>query len=249
MSDTLSSEHHAPTVSPTEKKQWGPWSALWIGTLVFVVPMILVSTIAVATHWNMSDQDLQQFYMYAASIAITFVLLKMVLERRYHSTLRDLGLNHFYFRYIGYALGTLPVYLFCSIVLSTIVQHLDKNFNAGQAQNLGFNGNPHSSPFVLLAVFFSLVIIPPLVEETLFRGFLLQGMRKQFPIAIAVLFTSLIFGAAHGQLNVGIDTFTLSCFLCFLRIKTESLWPGIILHGTKNLIAFIVLYHVFYSFF
>ncbi|HEV2412184.1 MAG TPA: type II CAAX endopeptidase family protein [Candidatus Saccharimonadales bacterium] len=250
MSDTSSNHPQYPSAEPPAKKQlWGPWTALWIGFLIFVVPMFVIAEIAYLTHWNMPNQDLQQFYMYAGSIAITLILLRMVLQKRYNIGFKQLGLNHFYFRYIGYALLTLPIYFICSAALTEIVSSLYHGFNIAQQQNTGFTGSAHSSVLELTAVFVSLVIIPPLVEETLFRGFLLQGMRKRFPAVIAVILVSLIFGAAHGQLNVGIDTFTLSCFLCFLRIKTESLWPGILLHATKNFIAFIALYHLFQSFF
>jgi membrane protease YdiL (CAAX protease family) len=56
------------------------------------------------------------------------------------------------------------------------------------------------------------------------------------------VFTSAIFGFAHGQWNVGVDTFALSLALCYLAYKTNSLWPSVLLHSLKNLIAFILVF-------
>jgi membrane protease YdiL (CAAX protease family) len=39
-----------------------------------------------------------------------------------------------------------------------------------------------------------------------------------------------------------LDTFTLSLVLCYLRQKTDSLWPGIMLHALKNGLAFMSLF-------
>ena len=50
-------------------------------------------------------------------------------------------------------------------------------------------------------------------------------------------------GGAAGPLWIGfIDTFILSLVLCYLRVKTGSLWAGITLHALKNGIAFVALF-------
>jgi membrane protease YdiL (CAAX protease family) len=97
------------------------------------------------------------------------------------------------------------------------------------------------------------VVLPPVVEETVFRGFLFTGIRNRLKPVAAALITSLLFAVPHllesGQSGsllwvAGIDTFTLSLVLCYLRHKTDSLWPGIFLHALKNGIAFVALYVV-----
>jgi membrane protease YdiL (CAAX protease family) len=132
------------------------------------------------------------------------------------------------------------------ITAGIIVNALSPNLT-NQKQDVGFN-NIHSSLEHVLA-FISLVIIPPLGEETLVRGYLYSGLRKVWRFWPALLVTSLVFGAAHLQLGGGtplvwaaaIDTFLLSIVLVFLREKTGAIYAGILVHMLNNLIAFFVI--------
>lgn len=48
-----------------------------------------------------------------------------------------------------------------------------------------------------LAVFTVTGILAPLLEETVFRGFLLASLTKWLPTPVAVLISSAAFGACH----------------------------------------------------
>lgn len=129
------------------------------------------------------------------------------------------------------------------IVAGVIVNLISPNINNEQ-QNLGFT-NINNGTENLLA-FISLVILPPLGEETLVRGYLYSGLRQAWRFWPAVLVTSLIFGAAHLEFGSGgplvwaaaIDTFMLSIVLCFLRERTGAIYAGMMVHMLNNLIAF-----------
>jgi hypothetical protein len=92
------------------------------------------------------------------------------------------------------------------------------------------------------------VIIAPIAEEVLFRGYLLGKLKKSVPIWLAILITSLLFGAFHlvnsgnYSWNLAIDTFALSIVLCSLRVLTGSIWASILLHMVKNGIAFYLFF-------
>jgi hypothetical protein len=58
----------------------------------------------------------------------------------------------------------------------------------------------------------------------------------------AIIITSLLFGAVHGQWNVAIDVFVLSLVLCSLREVTGNIWAGVLLHMLKNGLAFYLLF-------
>jgi len=119
--------------------------------------------------------------------------------------------------------------------------------NTEQAQQLGFN---NAKGPVLILVFVSLVILPPIAEEIIFRGFLFKGLRKRLVYVKAALITSLLFGVAHlefgngGPLNwaAAIDTFTLSMILTYATERYKSIWPAMIAHSLKNAIAFVLLF-------
>ncbi len=116
-----------------------------------------------------------------------------------------------------------------------------------QKQDIGFNNIRSGAENIM--TFLSLVILPPLGEEILVRGYLYSGLRKVWKFWPALITTSLFFGVAHLQLGngtplvwaAGIDTFLLSLVLVYLREKTGALYAGMLVHMLNNLIAFFVV--------
>ena len=113
-------------------------------------------------------------------------------------------------------------------------------FDSEQAQKVGFDGVTTTAEYVM--AFIGLVVLPPIFEELLFRGYLFGRLRKYVPFWLAAIVTSIAFGFVHGQWNVGVDTFVLSIFLCYLREHTGSLWASMLLHGIKNGLAYFFLF-------
>jgi membrane protease YdiL (CAAX protease family) len=147
-----------------------------------------------------------------------------------------------------YAFCGFAAYFAGYVLLLGLVSHIFPGINVDQKQQLGFE-NPATDTSLLLT-FVSLVVLPPLVEETVFRGFVYSGLKTKLKPIVAALATSALFAMAHLEFGsgkpllwvAGIDTFTLSLVLCYLREKTDSLWPGILLHALKNSIAFVSLF-------
>ncbi len=91
-------------------------------------------------------------------------------------------------------------------------------------------------PFLGLAI----IVVAPLMEEVLFRGFLFEGvLHSRLGAVGAVASTSLIWALIHFQYDAyGIATiFASGLFLGYVRLKTGSLYATIFLHGLMNLVA------------
>lgn len=91
--------------------------------------------------------------------------------------------------------------------------------------------------------FLAIVIIAPAVEEVVFRGFLLPAFAHKTGAVAAVVLVSVAFGALHfppaiAAIQIGV----FSVFLCSAYLFTRSVWPPIMLHALKNLIAFYFLF-------
>ena len=139
------------------------------------------------------------------------------------------------------------VYLLVSFALTSLFS-IFPWFNTGEAQNVGINifvSRPE-----MIADFFRLVVIGPIIEEIIFRGFLYGKLRERLAketsnkvsIAVSIFLVSLLFAIIHGQWNVGVDVFALSVILCALREITGTIHAGILLHMLKNGIAFYLIY-------
>jgi membrane protease YdiL (CAAX protease family) len=88
-------------------------------------------------------------------------------------------------------------------------------------------------------------------EEVMFRGIWLRGLFRSFGIWVAILGSSLIFGAIHvlnvfltgdlrGALLQAGAAFLSGVFLAAVRLRTGSLWTGIVLHGLWDAGTFLV---------
>ena len=124
--------------------------------------------------------------------------------------------------------------------LTALMMAILPQVNWEQAQNVGYNKLYQPLEFGL--AFICLVVLAPVCEEIIFRGWLYGKLRFRMSALPAILITSLLFGLVHGQLNVGVTVFAMSVGMCVSRELTGTIWSGIILHMVKNGIAFYLLY-------
>ncbi len=82
-------------------------------------------------------------------------------------------------------------------------------------------------------------VIPPLVEEFLFRGIVL-GKLRIFGDAFALFLSSALFAIMHGNIIQIPFAFIVGLALAFLTIKTNSLLPAIVVHFIVNFRSVII---------
>lgn len=141
---------------------------------------------------------------------------------------------------LGLAPVGLIVYFVLASILVAVFTVIFPWFDAGQSQDVGFN-NLYAAPDRVIA-FIALVIVAPVAEETIFRGWLYGKLRNRLKFIPATIIVSVLFGLMHGQWNVGVNVFAMSLVLCSLREITGTTYAGILLHMLKNAIAFYLLY-------
>ncbi|QAT48462.1 CPBP family intramembrane metalloprotease [Caproiciproducens sp. NJN-50] len=105
-------------------------------------------------------------------------------------------------------------------------------------QAMGFSGTIpdmplNDDPAVLALYVLSVVVIPPMVEEMMFRGMILQGLRR-FGDGFAVVASAALFGLYHGNLAQTVFAFLCGLVLGFVVIRTNSLLPAILVHAVNN---------------
>ncbi len=98
----------------------------------------------------------------------------------------------------------------------------------------GFSGSLpdmplNNDPAVLALYGLSVVVIPPLVEEVMFRGVILQSLRR-YGDGFAVLVSAMLFGMYHGNLIQMVFAFLSGLALGYVVIRTNSLLPSILIH-------------------
>tara|TARA_B100000003_G_scaffold199225_1_gene204874 strand:- start:64 stop:855 length:792 start_codon:yes stop_codon:yes gene_type:complete len=93
----------------------------------------------------------------------------------------------------------------------------------------------------LIFLFLAIVVMAPIGEEIVFRGFLQKFLEEHWKdITRAVLVTSLFFAIIHFNPYWTIQIYILGIILGFLSWRTKSIIPSIILHSINNGMAFIL---------
>lgn len=148
---------------------------------------------------------------------------------------------------IGLAPVGFVIYLVLAVAFTSVFSVFPW-FNLDEAQNIGFSLTISGSDRVV--AFLTLVVIAPIAEEIIFRGWLYGKLRDGafkklstgWRIGWSVFLTSLLFGILHQQWNVGVNVFAMSIVLCGLREFTGAIHAGILLHMLKNGLAFYSLF-------
>ena len=92
-----------------------------------------------------------------------------------------------------------------------------------------------------ILLFIAVVILAPLGEEIIFRGFLQQILEKHWKdITQAILFTALIFSLIHMNPYWFVQIYFLGVILGFLAWKTKSIIAPLILHSLNNSMALLL---------
>lgn len=106
----------------------------------------------------------------------------------------------------------------------------------------------HGQPFVLSSFlgWLLLFIIQPLVEEIMFRGYLMSLLGRYFNLKVALVVSSFAFALVHADNDgfsiIGFVTITLAGFLFgLLYMKTGQLWLATGMHAAWNFTQGVVL--------
>ncbi len=89
----------------------------------------------------------------------------------------------------------------------------------------------------LAAALIGVVLLPAFVEETVFRGVLVERWTVKWRLGVAVVVSAVAFGLLHVD-PVGAGVFGVVTALLYVR--TGSLWPGILIHAANNLLALVL---------
>lgn len=83
----------------------------------------------------------------------------------------------------------------------------------------------------------SAVVLAPLLEEVVFRGYITSGLQYAYGPITAWFISSLIFGIAHGDIAPAINATFCGLVLGFYYMRYRSLMLVIMLHSMNNLTA------------
>jgi membrane protease YdiL (CAAX protease family) len=115
---------------------------------------------------------------------------------------------------------------------------IDPLFHGAREQGLTPSGWEPEHAGAYAANFVVVAGIAPLVEESLFRG-LGYSLLVRYGHWLAIGIVGVAFAFDHGLVNAFLELALFGCALAWLRSRTESILPGMIVHATFNAIALV----------
>ncbi|AIX74597.1 MAG: type II CAAX endopeptidase family protein [Mixta calida] len=197
-------------------------------TLFYLGSFVLYYLITLAITWFPNYGDLQQKGLLVPVLCLFEFAVLWPLYRFYQARRSDIPLGR---------LRARPTLLFLALLLALM---------AAQTQFLQperwLEDQANQSVVSLWILLFSAVLLAPVFEEILFRGFLLQGFLLWAPRSrfACIVLTSLLFAVMHTQYVHWQTLAVLTLFsllLCYARLRANSLLLPIFLHMLNNLIA------------
>jgi membrane protease YdiL (CAAX protease family) len=169
-----------------------------------------------------------------------FLLVLIFVKVRRHAPLASLGLRRVQWRWL---LAALP-FTFAAFLLESITGLLSQSLFPQTPANQCVTIRDAYQGALPLAVI-GVAVIAPLVEEIVFRGMVFGWLRGRMPIGWAVVISAALFSLEHIgflQLTLFLPIFAAGLVLATLYHHAGSLWPSMLVHGTFNLVATLVLF-------
>lgn len=225
---------------------------LYLGTQMFLVPLVITLWLLL-THGTESDLSTDdEYWLRLGGMGCAF--LAVVLYTRYLETVRrrriwEPAQPRQFSRLMAFVIGSASslIAIPCVILVQTGVVYLVSLWIESplvEQDAVSHLRRTLSEPELFLAMVFGIVILVPITEELLFRGFLQSWLKKCWGDRSAIFVTSLIFTLFHFSMDQGwtnasilVALWALAVILGILYDQSGSLWTSIGLHCTFNAVS------------
>ena len=228
---------------------WGPWVTLGFGVLIvglqaFVGVLVMVgfvfkevvrdpgTDVEALLNYVEKDGDFLAVMTCIAAAVIVPVIVLLILIRKGASIRDYLGVR-------GVRPGVMLCWVGAWVGYWVIYEYVDMFLDRPVPR---FWLDAYTSSDMLPLLWIALVAAAPLWEETLFRGFLFEGLtRSRWGVPATILITAAGWAAIHLQYDLfGIAAiFVLGLLFGAARLYTGSILTTLVLHALHNLIAVI----------
>lgn len=99
-------------------------------------------------------------------------------------------------------------------------------------------------PATFAALFGTTAVLAPLLEETVFRGFLLPSLGRVMPTPLAVVVSAVAFGLVHFSPRDTPQLTALGLLMGFAYVRSKNLLTPMVIHGAWNGTVLCVLYYL-----
>ena len=218
-------------------------SLLFGSTLTYFIILILfvlVRIIVQLVDFNINRELLDVIATSIVQIGIMFLLsvfmFSVLRKQKVKKTFKDFGYSKLSLVsiLISILIGCLCYFLNISIAsfFSTIIKFC--GYESAPTTAISANSNYSVSAFIISVI--TVAVLPAICEETAHRGLLLKGF-STLGIKKSIIFSSLLFGLMHLNINQFFYATVLGFIIALTAIISKNIFPAIIIHFMNNFLS------------
>jgi membrane protease YdiL (CAAX protease family) len=213
-------------------EQRGPSPVRLVAWSALVGFLILISYAERVAGGKPADDVLYQYSTAIGSAFVYGVILVIVLAiAGFRADLLGLRRPQSWPRALGLAAATL-------LATFVVLAFLEPLLHGGEEQGLTPPEWEPSHAGAYAANFIVVAAVAPFVEELTYRG-LGYSLLEPYGRWFAILAVGILFGLSHGLVNALPELALFGCALAWIRARTNSVLPGMFVHGAFNAISLI----------
>lgn len=203
--------------------------------LIFVTIRILSSDFVGAFDFlgTVGSYILNAFVQIGILFTISVFVFKGLQKARFSQVFKFYGFRKMSWKGVLYSflLGIIVyiINVFVVMVFSNILVLFGYNYQSGTSSG--------SYPFWLFLInIVTTAVLPAICEETAHRGMLLHGL-SSFGTTKAIIFSSILFGLMHMNIEQFFYTTAIGFALGYLTTFCDTIYPAIIIHFANNALS------------
>ena len=229
-------------VRDLEPVRWGIPDIFKVAILFFTA-FYLVNILELICRTKTSSRNLLMIFNTSFLDILVFCIIAYFVIIKYRQGWSALGLSMknwlrgVFLGIIGY-IAILPLFLLIVLLITRISGYFDYQPPVHLLVNIFFK---EDNPFILGGVIVLAVLVAPVIEEIVFRGFIYSAVKKRTGVTLAIIVTSALFSLLHMSIFSFLPIFFLGIVLVYLYEKTGLLISSITLHVIHNSILISML--------
>ena len=165
--------------SSKPSSRWGWGAAIGVSALAIFAAQIIVAIIIITLGWDINGlSPLQTYFVGALSITLPLIGIYYYLDKK-KGSLFDIGLGPKPYPFIKPLAKNFGLYILATTAAVLAISALAPAVDLDQAQDLGLGEGP-AVWYEYLFLGLLLVVLTPISEEVVFRGFMLKGLAGRF---------------------------------------------------------------------
>lgn len=145
-----------------------------------------------------------------------------------------------FLRFTALSFGLVTVGSFINIIITALISAISSS-SGFSIEDTAVSIAPAGNPLWLdVIVYLYICLLGPVLEELIFRGVLLEGLRK-YGNTFGIIMSSVLFGLMHQNFSQCIPAICMGIVWAYMAVKFDSILPSTLLHIINNSMSAILL--------